>query len=146
MEYKFYGWQVDGIHPLNNEYPGIETPRDLYDAMSIIWCEYSCAPRFRPEWNEDNKSLGQCSITAFLAQDIFGGKVCGIPRPDGTVHCYNVVDGKVFDVASEQFGDEVLTYNMDNDQNREDHFTVKEKFERYKYLCDKLHEYCEKNK
>lgn len=32
-------------------------------------------------WSQDNYSLGQCSITAFLAQDIFGGKVYGLLRP-----------------------------------------------------------------
>ena len=144
MEYKYYGWQEEGIHAITSDYPGIDTPNDLYDAMSTIWCEYSCAPRFRPEWSEENKTLGQCSITAFLVQDIFGGKVCGIPRPDGTVHCYNVVDGKAFDVTSEQYGDEVLTYTMDHEQSREEHFSVQEKYERYKYLCEKLHEYCEK--
>ena len=32
----------------------------------------------------------------------------GIPREGGTFHEYNVVDGCVFDLASEQFGDEVL--------------------------------------
>ncbi len=42
-------------------------------------------------WTPDNKTLGQCSITAFLAQDIFGGKVYGIPLPEGGVHCYNMI-------------------------------------------------------
>lgn len=56
------------------------TPRDYYDLLSDIWCEETCAPRLRKDWNNDNKTLGQCSITAFLIQDIFGGRVYGILR------------------------------------------------------------------
>ena len=143
MEYKYYGADVTGVKAINDLYPGIETPGDLYNAMSTIWCEYSCAPRFREAWSPSNKTLGQCSITSFLVQDIFGGKVYGVPREDGTVHCFNEVDGKMFDITSEQYGDEVLTYTTDYKQSREEHFATQEKYERYKYLCDKLKEYCE---
>ena len=74
MNYKFYGHNKTNCIAINNEYKGINKPEDLYDALSNIWCEYSCAPRLRKDWSENNKTLGQCSITAFLAQDIFGGK------------------------------------------------------------------------
>ena len=33
-----------------------------YDILSEIWCEYTCAPRLRNGWSEQNKTLGQCSI------------------------------------------------------------------------------------
>ena len=101
--YKFYGWQNATVPAINNEYNGIHTPRDLYDALSEIWCAETCAPRMRDAWSKDNKTLGQCSITAFLAQDIFGGKVYGILRSGGNYHCYNVVGDCVFDLTSEQF-------------------------------------------
>ena len=107
-EYSFYGWEEADAPALTDTYKGISTPRDLYDALSDIWCEYTCAPRLRNEWSSDNKTLGQCSITAFLVQDIFGGEVYGILRPGGNYHCYNVVGDKKFDLTSEQFGDEVL--------------------------------------
>ena len=58
----------------------------------------------------ENMTLGQCSITAFLAQDIFGGDVYGVLRSGGNYHCYNVIGDCVFDLTSEQFGDEVLSY------------------------------------
>ena len=86
------------------------TPRDIYDLLSNIWCEYTCAPRMRKDWSEANRTLGQCSITAFLAQDLFGGKVYGVPLEDGNYHCFNVVGDCVFDLTSEQFGDTVLKY------------------------------------
>lgn len=98
MEYKFYGWETATVKPINNTHPKIHSPRDLYDALSEIWCAETCAPRMRDRWTSDNKTLGQCSITAFLAQDIFGGKVYGILRDGGNYHCYNVIDDCVFDI------------------------------------------------
>lgn len=143
MGYRYYGNEVTGISKITDEYPGIETPRDLYDAMSHIWCEYSCAPRYRAEWSPENMTLGQCSITSFLVQDIFGGKVYGVPREEGVFHCFNIVDGKKFDITSEQYGDEVLTYTDEYEQSREEHFSNQDKYERYRYLCDELKKYCE---
>ena len=94
------------------------------------------------EWSEDNKTLGQCSITAFLVQDIYGGKVYGILRPGGNYHCYNVVDGHLFDLTSEQFGDEVkeLVYENNPEQLREVHFAKEEKRLRYEYLKKRVKE------
>ena len=83
---------------------GIDTPLDLYGKLSQIWCAETCAPRLRARWTPENRTLGQCSITAFLVQDLFGGQVYGILRPGGNYHCYNVVGGHVFDLTSEQFG------------------------------------------
>ena len=79
-------------------------------------------------------TLGQCSITAFLVQDFFGGEVYGVLRPGGNYHCYNVIGDVVFDLTSEQFGDEVLNYENNPEQRREDHFARAEKYERYLYL------------
>jgi len=138
-EYRFYGWQSADVHPLNDEYRFIKDPRALYDILSEIWCRETCAPRMRDDWTKENMTLGQCSITAFLVQDIFGGRVYGVPRSGGTFHCYNVVDGHTFDLTSEQFGDEELVYEGNPEQLREDHFLKEEKHERYLYLKAELH-------
>ena len=131
-DYKFYGWERADALAVTDEYEGIQTPRDLYDALCGIWCEYTCAP------SEENKMLGQCSVTAFLAQDIFGGKVYGIQREGGNYHCYNVVGDCVFDLTSEQFGEEVLDYENNPEQFREVHFAKEEKRQRYEYLKARL--------
>ena len=143
MEYKFYNWENAIMKSSNSDYYGIVTPQDMYDALSHIWCEYTCAPRLRNEWSKDNITLGQCSITAFLVQDIFGGKVFGVLRPGGNYHCYNVIDGVTFDLTSEQFGDEKLSYEDNPEQFREVHFAKQEKKERYEYLRDELKKYCD---
>ena len=89
-------------------------------------------------WTPDNKTLGQCSITAFLAQDIFGGKVYGIPLPEGGVHCYNMTGSCVFDLTCEQFGDRDLSYENNPEQFREEHFSKEEKRIRYENLKSAL--------
>jgi len=144
MSYQFYGWE-EAVVPVvvteAAEYPGIRTPQDLYDALMNVWCEYTCAPRLRDEWSIENITLGQCSITAFLVQDIFGGKVYGVLRPGGNYHCFNDVDGHVFDLTSEQFGDEKLDYTNCPEQFREVHFSKVEKKERYEYLRKALKDF-----
>ena len=134
MEFGFYGYDKANAVAKSDEYPGIKTPADLYKALMNIWCRYSCAPRMRAEWSEDNPTLGQCSITAFLAQDIFGGKVYGTLTPSGDVHCFNVVNGVIFDLTSEQFKGKALDYNECCEQSREEHFSKEEKRLRYEYL------------
>ena len=141
MAYRFYGWERATVLTATNEYLGIDTPQDLYDALHHIWCEYTCAPRLRAEWSMTNQTLGQCSITAFLAQDIFGGEVRGILRPGGNYHCFNVVGDAVFDLTSEQFGNEKLNYDDSTVQSREEHFSKDEKFQRYEFLKAALKNY-----
>lgn len=140
-KYKFWGWENANIPAITDAYKGIKTPLDLYDVLSHIWCANTCAPRMRDHWTTENMTLGQCSITAFLAQDIFGGEVYGILRPGGNYHCYNVVGDCKFDLTSEQFGDEVLDYENNPKQFREMHFAKEEKKHRYEYLKAALKEY-----
>ena len=131
--YKFYGWKTADI----KDHRGL-TPRDYYDLLSECWSAETCAPRMRNDWNQENCTLGQCSITAFLMQDIYGGKVYGVPLEDGNFHCFNEVDGCVFDLTSEQFGETVLDYEHCPEQFREVHFAKEEKRMRYERLKDLL--------
>lgn len=140
--YNFYGWECADVLPTAPEYKSAGTPRDLYDILDTLWCRSTCAPRMQDEWSESNKTLGQCSITAFLVQDIYGGTVYGILRPGGNYHCYNDIDGHVFDLTSEQFGEEAasLVYEGNPVQEREVHFAKEEKRLRYEHLKQMLKE------
>lgn len=141
MKYNFYGGDnpaVAELSPITNEYKGIGSPMDLYRELCECWCEKTSPPRMRDRWTADNKTLGQCSITAFLVQDIFGGEVYGIPLPGGFFHCFNIVDGVLFDLTNEQFGDKKLDYENRYPQSRRVHFDNKEKFERYELLKERL--------
>ena len=136
MPYFYVGNEVD-VGPVVQNLEGIDSPRDLYDALSTLWSEQTCAPRMRESWSKQNKTLGQCSITAFLVQDIFGGDVYGVPLGDGNFHCYNVVGEEMFDLTSEQF-DFPLDYSKGVLQSRETHFAKQEKYERYQFLKSEL--------
>lgn len=114
------------------------TVYDYYDFLSDAWCADTCAPRMRKEWCNKNKTLGQCSVTAFLIQDIFGGTVYGIPLDDGNVHCFNVICGGIYDLTSEQFGDTQLDYGNCVEQFRSIHFAKTEKKKRYELLKSRL--------
>ena len=131
--YRFYGWETADVTDAQGR-----TPRDLYDLLSGIWCAETCAPRMRDRWSKDNPTVGQCSITAFLVQDLYGGKVMGVPLGDGNYHCFNVVGDCVFDLTSEQFGDRVLDYEHVTEQSREVHFAKEEKRQRYEFLRNKV--------
>ena len=137
-KYQFYGWEQADVPAVSETYKKIKNPRELYNILSDIWCADTCAPRMRERWSPENKTLGQCSITAFLAQDIFGGKVYGILRPGGN---YHVVGDCCFDLTSEQFGDEILDYRENPEQFREVHFQKEEKRQRYEYLKKELETY-----
>ena len=123
----FYGWEGASAEI-----------RALYEDLSAIWSLETCAPRLRPDWSPENRTLGQCSITAFLVQDLLGGEVRGVPLPDGSVHCFNVVDGYLFDLTSEQFGEELLDYSDRPLQQREAHFADEDKRRRYELLKARL--------
>lgn len=125
-------------HPSSAAWPPEWTPEELFHILLGIWSADTCAPRLRRNWNPGSPTVGQCSVTAFLLQDVFGGQVCGIPLGDGHVHCYNVIGGSVYDLTCEQFLPEKLNYDRENEQRREDHFSKKEKRERYLLLRNQL--------
>jgi len=135
MDRNYYGAELDGIHAISTAY-GVDTPQELYDALLKVWCAATCSPRMRENWSTENPTLGQCAITAVLAQDIFGGEIYGICLPDGGVHCYNVVEGKTFDLTSEQFGAEAekLSYEGNKEVLREAQLADPEKNGRYELL------------
>ncbi|MBP3913351.1 MAG: hypothetical protein J6D14_02975 [Lachnospiraceae bacterium] len=132
-DYRFYGWETADV----KDSRGL-TPRDYYDLLKDIWCAETCAPRMRADWSLENRTYGQCSVTAFLMQDLFGGKVYGVPLEDGNFHCFNVAGNCVFDLTSEQFGNRVLDYEHCPEQRREFHFQKTEKKQRYEILKERL--------
>lgn len=134
MNEKFY--EINSLNLKDKKY-GL-TPNDYYELLSTIWSKKTCAPRMQNEWNKNNITLGQCSITAFLMQDIFGGDVYGIPLPDGNFHCFNVINDSIFDLTSAQFKNVKLDYKKAILQKRENHFKKEEKKNRYLYLKNEL--------
>ena len=138
MEYNYYGKDTKNIKPIVDDL-NINNQHELYQKLLTIWSKETCAPRMRDRWSMDNKTLGQCTITAFLVQDIFGGDVYGIPLGDGNFHCFNIVNDIIFDLASEQFLPKILDYNNRFLQDRNVHFKKEEKRKRYEFLKNELY-------
>ena len=138
MKYKYYGSEAKLVHPINKEYQYIKDQRHMYELMQHVWDINSCAPRLRVNWSKENNTVGQCSITSFLIQDIFGGEVYGVPLKEGGYHCFNKVGDSIFDLTSEQFGSEKLDYTLNYPQSREEHFSNEDKYNRYLYIKEKL--------
>ncbi|MBQ1483606.1 MAG: nucleoside triphosphate pyrophosphohydrolase family protein [Erysipelotrichaceae bacterium] len=137
-EYRFYG-ACKGIRFLIRDHEELSSPEDLYDLFSSLWSKQTCAPRMADEWTEENKTLGQCSITSFLVQDLIGGEVFGIRLDDGNFHCFNRIGGEDFDLTSEQFT-KALDYSDAIRQDRQVHFAKEEKYQRYLLLKRRLEE------
>lgn len=139
LELPFYGQGICGhLRPQVQEYEKLGSPVDLYSLLLTCWGQDTCAPRMAEAWPKSHPTLGQCSITAFLVQDLYGGEVYGVPLGDGNFHCFNVVDDVRFDLTSGQFGEKLLHYTLKYPQSREIHFQKKEKEARYLLLRQKL--------
>lgn len=114
---------------------------DLFEMFLKLWTKDICTPRMRDRWSEDNPTTGVCSVTSFVIQDTFGGDVYGMKLDDGGYHCFNLIDGVLFDLTCEQFGeDKDLEWNLNYKQEREQHFKDINKYNRYKNLKEKFME------
>lgn len=120
-------------------FPYVPTrPFDIFNLLISCYNNDTCAPRLRNKWSINNPTVGQCSITAFLIKDIFGGEVYGINLEDGSIHCYNKIENTIIDFTSEQFGSICLDYNSGIIQDKNKHFSDNEKHNRYILLKQRI--------
>lgn len=54
------------------------------------------------KWSRERPALGQCSPTALVVQDFFGGKLLKT-RIGEAWHFYNEIEGSTYDFTAEQF-------------------------------------------
>ena len=88
----------------------------------------------------NNPTKGNCSITAALVQDIFGGELIRVhPLPEAA-HSINRINGKYYDLTSDQFTIDGYGINLDSAEeiNREDCLRDMSVVARYNQLCIKL--------
>ena len=71
-------------------------------------------------WSAARPALGQCSVTALVVQDVFGGELLKT-RVGDAWHFYNLIDGSRFDLTAEQF-ETAISYD-DLPASREDAFS-----------------------
>ena len=105
--YRFYGWEhAEDIAPIKD--CGYKNIGELYLALLKAWSRETCSAKFRHAWSPENPSVGQCTITAAIVHELFGGEVMGLPLYGGGMHSFNRINGITVDLACEQFGKNAL--------------------------------------
>ncbi|VAV94295.1 Uncharacterized protein YunG [hydrothermal vent metagenome] len=97
----------------------------LQEALFSAWSLQSST-----RWQSDNPALGQCGVTALVAQDNLGGVILKTRYGD-LWHFYNLIEGVSVDFTASQFDDKI-TYD-DIPANREEAFADTNK-DQYDYL------------
>jgi len=92
------------------------------------------------KWTLDNPANGQCSVTALIVNDLFGGEILKTKLQEGW-HFYNRIDKINFDFTQSQFAKEPIY--LDILSNREEAFSDTNQ-NQYKYLKNKISKYINK--
>ena len=88
------------------------------------------------KWTESNPALGQCSVTALVIQDFYGGRLLK-SKINNDWHFYNEIDGTIYDFTASQFLNELkYTYELSN----RNEVLLDTSVEQYKILYKKFSE------
>jgi hypothetical protein len=60
------------------------------------------------QWTSENPAAGQCTVTALLVHELFGGELLKTRLPEGD-HFYNRIGGRRYDFTESQF-DQPIAY------------------------------------
>ncbi|MCJ2188491.1 YunG family protein [Novosphingobium beihaiensis] len=91
------------------------SPIELYHVVKQAWSAETIPDAFDPA----NPCLNQCAVTALAVQHYFGGDICKSKTQGGT-HFYNLIDGRYWDLATDQF-DEPIPYDNTPTSREEAH-------------------------
>lgn len=97
------------------------------------------SPETSSLWTADNPALGQCGVTAFLMQELFGGELLKT-NVDGQWHFYNHIGGKSYDFTKSQFAEPIQYDDLPATEAEIFKDNTYEQYENLKkaYLRDKL--------
>lgn len=79
----------------------------FYHKLKDAWCKESCSPSLRDKWPNGNIAKGQCFVTAAAVQESFGGEIFELRLKENEIHYYNVINGEIVDLSSEQFEENI---------------------------------------
>lgn len=82
----------------------------FYEKIRNAWCKESCSPSLRENWSNGNIAKGQCFVTAMAVKEVFGGEVFEMRIAEKEIHYYNVINGEIVDLSSEQFEEPITAY------------------------------------
>lgn len=80
------------------------TISDLENILQSTWSVETAYSGDRKNWTLQRNSTGQCTVTAMIVQDFFGGKIVrGYSEKYKLFHYWNEIDGKKVDLTYNQF-------------------------------------------
>jgi len=98
--------------------------------------EHSWSRETSSKWTPNSPATGQCSVTALVVQDWYGGSIAKTSI-EGAWHFYNIIDGERADFSSDQFSAPI--HYADMKSNRTEAFGDATE-EQYKALAARLRE------
>ena len=109
----------------------------LETIFNSLYSKETCYPECRNQWNDDNKTLGHCAIVALIINDYFGGYICKM-KVNNISHYFNLIDGEIVDLTSEQFKINDISYANYVIKTREDVLMNEDTKKRYEILKLKI--------
>ncbi|MBU5261828.1 YunG family protein [Bacillus atrophaeus] len=84
----------------------IQDEQELKDILTKSWSQKTSS-----KWTKECPSCGQCSVTALVIQDRYGGSILKT-KVGGSWHFYNSINGGVYDFTSDQFPQRIVYQNI----------------------------------
>ena len=111
---------------------------EVCEIVNMSFSKDTCYPGLRNKWNEENKTLGQCAITALVLNDFLGGKIMRCMSETGS-HYYNLINGEIVDLTVFQF-ESLPEYEKGEERSREYLLSSEDTKNRYKLLLERVKE------
>jgi len=103
---------------------------ELKRIIELSWCEDTCLDSLKKDWNENNKSLGQCAVTSLIVNLYMGGKIMRCETPKGG-HYFNIINDEIVDLTKSQFD---FIPNYENGEERTEDYLLSNEDTKNRYL------------
>jgi len=116
----------------------------LKEALRATWTVDTAYWSDRNDWSEDKRETGQCTITAMIVFDYFGGTIYrGHSSKYNLFHYWNVVNGQKIDFTFSQFvgSKDDITFEKVITKKKEDLMKISNVRKRYQILKSKVENY-----
>ena len=136
----FFGMELSDKKTLLITDDRIATLGKLHEALTHAWSRETAFPACKGEWNTSNPALGQCTITAMIVHDLFGGTIHRVRLAGGGTHYFNRIDGVYVDLTSSQFADYANECPLEpnEERGREHCGRTPDTWNRYRLLIDNI--------
>lgn len=136
----YYGMELADKNALPITDDRIATLGKLHEALLHAWSRETAFPACREDWSMSNPAFGQCTITAMLVHDLFGGTIHRVRLAGGGTHYFNKIDGMYVDLTSSQFADYANECPLEPNEERERPVCGRstDTWNRYRLLIDNI--------